>query len=41
VVEETGHRAGGVLAAATEVTGQAATLKDEVARFLIVVQQVA
>jgi methyl-accepting chemotaxis protein len=41
VVEETGDRAGGVLTAATAMTGQAATLKDEVAKFLIAVQQVA
>jgi methyl-accepting chemotaxis protein len=41
VVEETGSRAGGVLAAATGVTGQAATLKDEVAKFLLAVQQAA
>jgi methyl-accepting chemotaxis protein len=40
-VEETGNRAGGVLTAATEVTSQAATLKDEVARFLVAVQRVA
>jgi methyl-accepting chemotaxis protein len=41
VVEETGNRASGVLAAATEVTGQAASLKDEVAKFLVAVQHVA
>jgi methyl-accepting chemotaxis protein len=41
VVDETGDRAGGVLAAATEVAGQATTLKDEVARFLVAVQQAA
>jgi methyl-accepting chemotaxis protein len=41
VVEETGNRASGVLAAATEVTGQAATLKDEVGKFLVAVQHVA
>ena len=41
VVEETGDRASGVLEAATEMTGQAATLKDEVAKFLVAVQQVA
>jgi methyl-accepting chemotaxis protein len=41
VVEETGTMAGGVLTAATEVTGQAATLKDEVAKFLLAVQRVA
>jgi methyl-accepting chemotaxis protein len=41
VVEETGSRAGGVLEAAREVTGQAAMLKDEVAKFLIAVQQAA
>ena len=35
VVEETGNRAGGVLTAATEVTSQAVTLKEEVARFLV------
>ena len=39
VVDETGTRAGGVLDAATEMTGQAAMLKDEVARFLVAVQQ--
>jgi methyl-accepting chemotaxis protein len=39
VVDETGTRAGGVLDAATEMTGQAAMLKDEVARFLLAVQQ--
>jgi methyl-accepting chemotaxis protein len=39
VVEETGGRAGGVLEAATEMTGQAAVLKDEVAKFLMAVQQ--
>ena len=41
VVEETGERATRVLDAATEVTGQAATLKDEVAKFLIAVQRAA
>ena len=41
VVEETGSRAKRVLEAATEVTGQAATLKEEVARFLTAVQQAA
>jgi methyl-accepting chemotaxis protein len=41
VVEETGTRAGSVLTAATEVTEQAATLKAEVAKFLIAVQQAA
>ena len=41
VVEETGNRAGGVLEAATAMTGQAATLKEEVARFLMAVQQAA
>jgi methyl-accepting chemotaxis protein len=41
VVEETGNRAGGVLAAATEMTRQAAVLKDEVANFLVAVQQAA
>jgi methyl-accepting chemotaxis protein len=41
VVEQTGDRAGGVLTAATAMTGQAATLKDEVAKFLVAVQQVA
>jgi methyl-accepting chemotaxis protein len=40
-VDETGSRAGGVLAAATEVAGQATTLKDEVAKFLVAVQQAA
>ena len=39
VVQETGQRAGGVLDAATEMTGQAAVLKDEVAKFLIAVQK--
>jgi methyl-accepting chemotaxis protein len=38
VVDETGSRAGGVLQAATEMTGQAAMLKDEVAKFLVAVQ---
>ena len=41
VVEETGSRAGGVLEAATGMTGQAAVLRDEVAKFLIAVQQAA
>jgi methyl-accepting chemotaxis protein len=41
VVEETGSRAGGVLDAATEMTRQAAVLKDEVANFLVAVQQAA
>jgi methyl-accepting chemotaxis protein len=41
VVEETGSRAGGVLEAATEMTGQAAVLKEEVAKFLVAVQQAA
>jgi methyl-accepting chemotaxis protein len=41
VVDETGNRAGGVLEAATEMTGQAQMLKDEVAKFLVAVQQAA
>jgi methyl-accepting chemotaxis protein len=41
VVEETGSRAGGVLEAATEMTRQAAVLKDEVAKFLVAVQHAA
>jgi methyl-accepting chemotaxis protein len=41
VVEETGDRAAGVLTAATAVTGQAATLKNEVAKFLVAVQHAA
>jgi len=41
VVEETGSRATGVLDAATEVTSQATTLKEEVAKFLVAVQQAA
>jgi methyl-accepting chemotaxis protein len=41
VVDETGTQAGGVLDAATEMTGQAATLRNEVARFLLAVQQAA
>ncbi len=41
VVEETGSQAGGVLQAATGMSGQAAVLKDEVAKFLIAVQQAA
>ncbi|MDR3530102.1 MAG: methyl-accepting chemotaxis protein [Rhodopila sp.] len=41
VVEETGSRAGGVLGAATEMTEQAAALKDEVAKFLAAMQQAA
>lgn len=41
VVEETGSRATRVLDAATEVTSQASTLKDEVAKFLVAVQQAA
>ena len=41
VVEETGNRAGGVLEAATEMTRQAAVLKNEVANFLVAVQQAA
>lgn len=41
VVEETGSRAGGVLDAATEMTRQATVLKDEVANFLVAVQQAA
>jgi methyl-accepting chemotaxis protein len=41
VVEETGNRAGGVLEAATEMTVQSAALKDQVAKFLVAVQQAA
>ena len=41
VVEETGSRAGGVLEAATGLTGQAAVLREEVAKFLVAVQQAA
>ena len=41
VVEETGTRAGGVLESATDMTGQAAVLREEVAKFLIAVQQAA
>jgi methyl-accepting chemotaxis protein len=41
VVDETGTRAGGVVAAATEMTGQAAMLKNEVERFLVAVQRAA
>jgi methyl-accepting chemotaxis protein len=41
VVAETGSRAGGVLDAATEMTRQAAVLKNEVAKFLVAVQQAA
>jgi methyl-accepting chemotaxis protein len=41
VVEETGSRAGGVLEAATAMTQQAAVLKQEVAKFLVAVQQAA
>ena len=41
VVDETGSRANGVLESATEMTGQAARLKDEVAKFLVAVQQAA
>lgn len=40
-VEETGTRAGSVLDAATALTEQATTLKAEVARFLVAVQQAA
>jgi hypothetical protein len=40
-VEETGNRAAGVLQAATEMTEQAAVLKQEVAKFLTAVQQAA
>ena len=41
VVAETGSRAGGVLQAATAMTEQASVLKQEVARFLVAVQQAA
>jgi methyl-accepting chemotaxis protein len=41
VVDETGSRAGAVLEAATEMTRQASVLKDEVAMFLVAVQQAA
>jgi methyl-accepting chemotaxis protein len=41
VVDETGSRAGEVLEAATEMTRHATALKDEVAKFLVAVQQVA
>ena len=41
VVDETGSRAGGVLVAATDMTDQAAMLRDEVAKFLIAVQHAA
>lgn len=41
VVEETGSQAGEVLDAAKEMTGQAAVLKGEVAKFLVAVQQAA
>lgn len=41
VVEETGNRAGGVLQAATAMTEQASVLKQEVAKFLMVVQEAA
>jgi methyl-accepting chemotaxis protein len=41
VVEETGSRAGNVLEAATGMTGQAAILKEEVAKFLVAVQEAA
>jgi methyl-accepting chemotaxis protein len=41
VVDETGSRAGEVLEAATEMTRQATALKDEVAKFLVAVQQAA
>lgn len=41
VVDETGNRAGHVLEAATEMTGQAAMLKDQVGKFLVAVQQAA
>jgi methyl-accepting chemotaxis protein len=41
VVDETGNRAGDVLEAATEMTRQASALKDEVANFLVAVQQAA
>ncbi|WP_428490610.1 methyl-accepting chemotaxis protein [Rhodopila sp.] len=41
VVTETGSRAGGVLEAATAMTEHASVLKQEVARFLVAVQQAA
>jgi methyl-accepting chemotaxis protein len=41
VVDETGNRAGGVLDAATEMTGQAVVLREEVAKFLVAIQQAA
>ena len=41
VVTETGSRAGGVLEAATAMTQQASVLKQEVAKFLVAVQQAA
>ena len=41
VVEETGDRAGGVLEAATAMSGQAATLSAEVEKFLVAVQRAA
>lgn len=41
VVEETGSKAGGVLESATQMTEQAAVLKQEVAKFLLAVQQAA
>ncbi len=41
VVEETGSKAGGVLESATTMTEQAAVLKQEVAKFLLAVQQAA
>ena len=41
VVTETGSRAGSVLEAATAMTEQASVLKQEVARFLVAVQQAA
>jgi methyl-accepting chemotaxis protein len=41
VVGETANRAGEVLEAATEMTRQASVLKDEVAMFLVAVQQAA
>ena len=41
MVEETGSKAGGVLESATQMTEQAAVLKQEVAKFLLAVQQAA
>jgi methyl-accepting chemotaxis protein len=41
VVDETGNRAGEVLEAATGMTRQATALRDEVAKFLVAVQEAA